>query len=174
MYLHWNCRKHLHSLCHKLGRQKERCWNALTPKNDNNLCTWVPKLTAAYHIHNSEWKQVVWWCLVVATIVSNKKQVFVVFGGFPLYTGKHLDNAPWSCSWLCPFGLLTYIYTGKHLDNTPWSSSWLCPFGLTRQLISILKCTLIVHLEVALWLYPFGLMRLGLGLTVLLDLSPAQ
>jgi len=174
MYLHWNCRKHLHSLCHKLGRQKERCWNALTPKNDNNLCTWVPKLTAAYHIHNSEWKQVVWWCLVVATIVSNKKQVFVVFGGFPLYSGKHLDNAPWSCSWLCPFGLLTYIYTGKHLDNTPWSSSWLCPFGLTRRLISILKSTLIMHLEVALWLHPFGLTRLGLGLTVLLDLSPAQ
>lgn len=106
MYLHWNCRKHLHSLCHKLGGQKERCWNALTPKNDNNLCTWVPKLTAVYHIHKSEWKQVVWWCLVVATIVSNKKQVFVVFGGFPLYTGKHLN-----------------IYTEKHLDNAPASSS---------------------------------------------------
>jgi len=125
MYLHWNCRKHLHSLCHKLGRQKERCWNALTPKNDNNLCTWVPKLTAAYHIHNSEWKQVVWWCLVVATIVSNKKQVFVVFVGFPLYTGKHLNNAP-------------------------WSSSCLCWFGLTRRLISVPESTCIMHLELAL------------------------
>jgi hypothetical protein len=37
-----------------LEDRKRGVENALTPKNDNSLCTWVPKLTAAYHIHRVE------------------------------------------------------------------------------------------------------------------------